>query len=308
MRIAALRQNRAFGIAVSLATYAVALSVAVLVVRLARVSHPLAVVALGDVAATVTVFLASRAADNSSLYDPYWSVKPAVVAGYYLSLAWPAPGSSLIAVCAVVAVYAVRLTSNFYRDWPGLAKEDFRYVGFRRRFPRAYWLVSFLGIHLFPTIQVYLGCLPLYAVAKANGGLNAVSVLGVGVALSAILLACVADEQLRRFRSQPHAVGLPLGEGLWRFSRHPNYLGEIMFWWGLYLCGLAGGVQWWWTGIGAVCITLMFVWVSVPMMESRLLSTRPGYAEYAQRTPMLLPVGSRSRVSPRPECRGAAED
>ena len=308
MSIVLARESRAFGIAVSVATYVVALGVAIVAARLSRVSHPLAVIAVGDAAATLTVFLASRAANNSSLYDPYWSVKPAVIAGYYLSLASPAPGLSLVVVCAVVGVYAVRLTSNFFRDWPGLAKEDFRYVGFRRRFPRAYWPVSFLGIHLFPTILVYLGCLPLYAVAKANGGLSVVSILGVGVAMGAIILAFVADEQLRRFRSRPHAAGLPLQEGLWRLSRHPNYLGEIMFWWGLYLVGLAGGARWWWTGIGAVCITLMFVWVSVPMMEARLLSTRVGYADYARRTPMLVPVGLRGREGSGAECDRVAEE
>ena len=65
-------------------------------------------------------------------------------------------------------LYALRLTSNFYRDWPGLQKEDFRYVSFRERFGKAYWPVSFLGIHLFPTIMVYLGCLPLYAVTRTG--------------------------------------------------------------------------------------------------------------------------------------------
>lgn len=84
--------------------------------------------------------------------------------------------------------------------------------------------------------------------------------------------------------------------GLWAHSRHPNYLGEIMTWWGLWLFALAAGPGWWWTVTGALAITLMFVFVSVPMMEKRALATRQGYRQYRQETPMLLP-GRRPRTT-----------
>jgi steroid 5-alpha reductase family enzyme len=77
--------------------------------------------------------------------------------------------------------------------------------------------------------------------------------------------------------------------GLWSRSRHPNYLGEIATWWGLWLLGLAAGFEWWWTVAGALGITLMFVFASIPMMEKRLLRMRPEYASYRAKTPMLLP-------------------
>ena len=284
-----IKAARGPSVAISAAAYIVAFVVAIFVVRVASFSHPLADLALGTFVATVVVFAVSVATDNSSIYDPYWSVQPLALAGYYLWTGWGRVDARQIVAAALLALYAVRLTSNFYRDWPGLVKEDFRYRSFRQRFGRWYWPVSFAGIHLFPTIMVFLGCLPLYAISRPEGsGLNWLDAAGVAVLMGAILLAFTADEQLRRFRGNPANHGRVIDTGLWRRSRHPNYLGEMSTWWGLWLLGIASGFRWWWTVVGAAAITVMFVFASIPMMEKRLLETRPGYAEYRSATPLLL--------------------
>ena len=278
---------------VSLLAYAVSFAVAVLVVRAVAPGHSLVAIALGDVIATTVIFVISVLVNNSSIYDPYWSLQPAAIVGYYLWLVYPDVGARQILVGALVCLYAVRLTSNFYRDWPGLVEEDFRYADLRRRFGRLYWPVSFAGIHLFPTVMVYLGCLPLFAVAHpAAATVNWLDFIGALVMLLAVALAFIADEQLRVFRRDPVKRGMNIISGLWKRSRHPNYLGEVATWWGLYLFALAAGVRWWWTGVGALAITLMFVFISVPMMERRELATRTGYRVYLEHTPMLLPLGT----------------
>jgi len=303
-----LRERRWFGVAAGAVTYAAALAAAVgagwLVAGTqwaAAASQPLkvlVVLAAAELAATALVFVASVLLDNSSMYDPYWSLQPLAIAAYYVWLrAADTATSSLdareILVVGLVALYCLRLTSNFYRDWPGLTKEDFRYVGFRRRFGRLYWPVSFFGIHLFPTIMVYLGCLPLYAAIVGSGSaFGLLDIVAAAVTLGAVVLAFVADEQLRRFRRDPRNAGETIRSGLWARSRHPNYVGEVSTWWGLYLFALAAGWEWWWTGAGAAAITLLFVLVSVPMMERRALATRRGYAGYMASTPRFLPVGA----------------
>jgi steroid 5-alpha reductase family enzyme len=289
-----IRASRGLGIVVSATAYITALLAAVYVAKAAELGHPLADLALGNLVATVVVFAFSVLADNSSVYDPYWSVQPLAIAGYYLWADWDHLGARQIIVTVLVALYCLRLTSNFCRDWPGLHKEDFRYVSLRERFGKAYWPVSFLGIHLFPTIMVFLGCLPLYALTRPEvSGLGWLDAVGMLVTLGALLLALVADEQLRRFRRDPRSRGRVVASGLWSLSRHPNYLGEVTTWWGLWFFGLAAGAKWWWTAGGAVAITAMFVLVSIPWMERRMLSTRGEYAEYQAKTPMLLPRLSR---------------
>ncbi len=285
-----IRTSKAAGLAISAASYVAALAVAVLAVGAMGVESPLAQLALGTLVATGVIFAASAAFDNSSMYDPYWSLQPLAIAGYYVWANWGDLSGRQVLVTVLVLLYALRLTSNFYRDWPGLAKEDFRYVDLRRRFGHLYWPVSLLGVHLFPTVMVFLGCLPLYAVAGAGGdGLGWLDAVAALVTLGAIGLAFVADEQMRSFRHDRANRGHCMRTGLWARSRHPNYLGEVITWWGLWLFALAAGPGWWWTGLGAAAITLMFVLVSVPMMEKRALATRSGYAEYRAGTPMLLP-------------------
>jgi steroid 5-alpha reductase family enzyme len=281
-------------VSVSVAAYVVAVVAAVFAARAAGLSHPLANAGLGTLVATVVVFVFSVLADNSSIYDPYWSVQPLAIAGYYLWVSWGRLDARQIVVTVLMVLYAVRLTSNFYRDWPGLGKEDFRYVVFRERFGKTYWPVSLLGIHLFPTVMVYLGCLPLYAVSRpGTNGFGWLDGAGVVVTLGAVVLAFCADEQLRRFRTDPRNRGAVIGGGLWAISRHPNYLGEVTTWWGLWLFALAADAGWWWTGVGALAITVMFVFVSIPWMERRMLDTRPGYAEYRAKTPRFLPRPTR---------------
>ena len=154
--------------------------------------------------------------------------------------------------------------------------------------------MSLLGIHLFPTVMVWLGCLPLYAVMRSGAaGIGWPDGVATVVYAGAVGLALVADGQLRRFREDPRNRGAYIRRGVWSFSRHPNYLGEIASWWGLWLFALASGVVYWWTGIGAVAITLMFVYASVPMMEARTLATRAGYGQYQSEIPMLVPIRRR---------------
>ena len=77
--------------------------------------------------------------------------------------------------------------------------------------------------------------------------------------------------------------------GLWAWCRHPNYLGEMGFWWGLWLLGIAADAGVWWTVVGPISITLLFVGISIPMIDRRHVARRPGYAEHMRAVPSLLP-------------------
>ena len=253
------------------AAYVAALAVAWLVVRaLGPAVHPLHAAAYADVAATVAVFAFSVALKNSSVYDPYWSVAPLVLAPWLATLpaAEGAPLARRILVCALVAFWGVRLTYNWARGFSGLDHEDWRYVDIRSKTGRAYWPVSLAGIHLFPTVQVYLGSLPLWPALTSNRPLGPLDALAAAVTLGAVLVETVADEQLRRFRAE-RREGEIMARGLWAYSRHPNYFGEVGFWWGSSSSGSPGNPGALWSGLGAVSITAMFAFVSIPMLDKR---------------------------------------
>jgi steroid 5-alpha reductase family enzyme len=250
------------------------------------------IIAVADVAATIVIFAFSVAFNNSSFYDPYWSIAPMVVAPA-LALSLPAQSPLLRrALCvALVCVWGARLTYNWARGFPGFRHEDFRYVDMRRQTGRGYWLVSLFGLHLVPTVTVYLGMLALLPALVT--GVRPVGLLdGAGFVLAALSIAleATADAQLHAFRRQNPTPGRILDQGLWGYCRHPNYLGEIGFWWGLYLFGLgADPAAYAWTAIGPLWITALFVFISVPLLDKRSLARRPGYREHMARVPALLP-------------------
>ncbi|MCB9371540.1 MAG: DUF1295 domain-containing protein [Microthrixaceae bacterium] len=252
-------------------------------------SSPYLAVAAGMFAGTVVIFVFSRAVNNTSMFDAYWSLAPPVVAVSLVIAAEPGvPGARQALVLAVVLLWAVRLTANWARGWPGLDHEDWRYVEMRTN-GHPYWVQSFFGLHLVPTIEVYLGCLPLVpALARGTEPLGPLDGLAMLVGLAAVTVELVADEQLRRF-NRTKAAGDICADGLWSWSRHPNYFGELCFWWSLFLFGVAAAPGYWWTVVGAISITVMFAAASIPMIERRSAERRPAWAEYARRTPVLVP-------------------
>jgi steroid 5-alpha reductase family enzyme len=257
--------------------------------------HPLLVAGAADLAAMLVIFAFSVAFNNSSFYDAYWSVGPLALCAYYTR--GPSTPRQL-AVLALVALWGLRLTYNWWRGWRGLEHEDWRYVDIRRATGRLYWPVSLLGIHLMPTAMVFAGCLPLY-VALGSGGAAPVPLDGAALVLTAaaIWIEARADRQLRDFVSSKPAQGAIMDSGLWALCRHPNYLGEILFWWGLYLFAVAVDAGAWWTGTGALAISVLFGVVSLPLIERRMLKRRPDYKEHCEKVPLLFPLPPRKRSS-----------
>lgn len=255
---------------------------------------PFGLLFAADFASTCVVFAFSFAFVNSSFYDAYWSVAPLAIAPWFIALGPNANRPRQWLMLALVTAWGIRLTWNWARGWTGLHHEDWRYVRIREQTGRLYWPVSFLGIHMFPTVLVYLGCLPLWSSLVESsaplGPLDAVATLVTG---GAILIEGTADQQLRAFVLSKPEKGTILRVGLWKYSRHPNYFGELSFWWGIALFAVATGPVRWWTFAGAGLMTALFVFISGPLLDKRSLDRRPGYADHMKRTSMLIPFPPR---------------
>ncbi len=245
-----------------------------------------------DLAMTVLTFVISIIKRNSSTYDAYWSVIP-----FYFVLAWYAfyGGEDWTlyhwACALVISFWSWRLTFNWGIGWPGWQHEDWRYVNFREQFKSFFQPINFLAIHLYPTVIVFLSMLGLFWVFE-QGELQTIWLFWLGIISSLLgtLLELFADRELMRFRKRPNPQKTDLLEtGLWAYSRNPNYLGEILFWFGLLFCGLAYGAPWY-AGIGAVGMLAMFWFASIPMKETQMMKKRPEeFMEYKSRVPSLLP-------------------
>jgi steroid 5-alpha reductase family enzyme len=284
-----MKHSRAFSLLIILAVYAAALALAgAYLVCFPGNRTVLQNTLIADVLATLLVFIAGHLYRNASVYDPYWSVVPMAMIAWW---AGPADGwgRKEIWFIAAVWIWGIRLTSNWIRGWAGMQHMDWRYAMLKQKNPSIYWLVNLSGIHLFPTLMVFVGMLPAYyALRESNWDFPLLTWTGFIIAVAAAMISLIADEQLRQFKKSS-AASDNIETGLWKYSRHPNYFGEILFWGGLWVMAIGVRPQLWWTAIGWVAMMCMFLFISIPMMEKRNLERKKHYAAYIDRVSRLLP-------------------
>ena len=240
---------------------------------------------IADVAATVVTFIFSLIFKNASVYDPYWSVQPPVI------LAAFAVGRSInmLGILLLVAVFfwGIRLTANWAYTFGNLTHRDWRYTMLKEKTKGFYPIINFIGIHMVPTLVVYGCILPAVYAIREGTEINMVSVIFICLAIASATLQGIADIQMHKFRK--NRTGSFIRCGLWKHSRHPNYLGEICMWWNIALSVVCADTSAWYLVAGATANTILFFAVSIPMADKRQ-SRKEGFAEYKSETRMLLPI------------------
>ena len=241
-----------------------------------------------DVFLTLFIFMFSFRFGNASIYTPYWSVIPAYMIAYWWYNSMAIPNYMVWGITTfLVLAWAVGLVYNWVKNWQDMQQQDWRHQLYQDKTGKWYLMVNFVGIHMLPTLLVWVACIPLAYIFTSNEAFTWVNWLGVAIAVIGIYFEIVSDWQLRKFKTSASSKDIFSG-GLWNQIRHPNYLGEIVFWWGMYIMSINAFTPWY-AASGAVGITLMFLFVSIPMMDKHLLQTRPSYAGYMLKVGGLLP-------------------
>ena len=279
-----LKQNRGVSFIAVMLVYILATVVGVIVYRALDLEWWLSLL-IADALATVATFIFSLIFKNASVYDPYWSVQPPVILVAF------AVGRELtllgVLLLVVVFFWAIRLTANWAYTFSNLNHQDWRYTMLKEKTGIFYPVINFVGIHMVPTLVVY-GCI-LPAIYAVREGLtaNVPAIICLCISLGAAIMQGVADIQMHKYRR--NRDGVFIRRGLWKYSRHPNYLGEILMWWGVGLSVASAAPNAWYLAAGAVANTVLFLAVSIPMADGRQ-SLKEGFAEYKKQTRMLLPI------------------
>ena len=252
---------------------------------------PLLSLFVADVVATIIVWAFGLLYENVSVYDPYWSVFPPVA---FLLWAFYTGVWSLPVILLLIAswYWGWRLTRNGVITFKGIGHEDWRYTKYRSLHPVLFHLINFFGLNMVPTLVVFAAMLPglkLYENPLSFKFTSAVSFgllfLGFVICLIAPTIQLIADKQSHDFRAAH--PGEVCNVGLWKHGRHPNYFGEILFWWGIWIMYVPfGGIDWF--ILGPIAMTALFLGISIPLMEQRQLANKPGYAEYRRQTRILI--------------------
>ena len=279
--------------AVCVLAYAIALILSYLLLEYISLNHIWLEIISAHLIATFVIFFFSLIYKNSSLIDPFWSVMPFFIFLYLVFNVQVEESltSRSILIGIPITYYAMRLTWNWAKGWEGLNDEDFRYVNLYAIFGNFKWFINLFGIHLFPTFIVNACLFPLYYAISINSEpLNFIDWFFCIFTIFAVILEHVSDEQMHKFRANQENMSKTMKSGLWKYSRHPNYLGEILFWFGIFGFSLSQSFENWWLIIFPLSMLLLFVLSSIPMMDNRSLGRREDYFEYMQKTPSLLPI------------------
>ena len=238
------------------------------------------------ISATLIIFLFSNIHKNSSIYDPFWHVAPIPIV-FYIANQSSLPDLQLNLVLSAFLFWALRLTYNWFLNWENLDHEDFRYIDLKNNNKFMAFINDLFGIHLIPTLIVNASLYPIY-VALTSESLNDLVYIGFMLIIIAVVIQYISDDQMRKFRKNENNLGKTMKYGLWKYSRHPNYLGEVSFWFGIYVFALASGLTTIWLLACPIVMLALFVFISCPMMDNRSLKRRSDYKEYMDKTPQLF--------------------
>lgn len=240
-----------------------------------------------SIAAFSLLWVISLPLRNASIVDIFWGPGFILLGWFYIAMSGPTPRGLL--VVALTTLWGIRL--GLHIGLRNLGKgEDFRYQAWRRDAGRSFWWISYFKVFLLQAVILWIVSSPLL-LALGTGRASRVGLVdlaGVTIFAAGFLFESVADWQLARFKRRPDSSGKILTSGLWSLSRHPNYFGEALLWWGLGLLALPTGG--WPALVGPALITFLLMRVSgVTLLETALVDKKPGYAEYMRTTPAFFP-------------------
>ncbi len=246
----------------------------------------LLILALALFAYMLLWFVVAILVKRNDVADIAWGLGFVVIAwlAYFLSDFSP----KALLVNTMVSVWGLRLSWHIFQRNRGKS-EDFRYHQWRMEW-KHFYLRSFFQVFMLQGLFLYITVLPvIYINTHSTDGFHFLDGIGMLLWLTGFYFESVGDYQLKQFKSNPNNKGKIITTGLWRYSRHPNYFGEAVQWWGIFIMAVTmpGG---WMTIIGPLTITYLLRYVSgVPMLE-RKYQGNPEFEDYKKRTSVFFPM------------------
>ena len=274
-----------------LAIYIFAIAVGYLSINYLPIDSFVLKVFLMDVVATIIIWIFTLIFKNTSIYDPYWSVIPMAIS-FYAFFHYGNYTFINTLYLFVLNIWSLRLTINWCIVFTGFDYEDWRYRHYRESLSKPlFHLVNFTGLQMIPTLIVFASLTPMFSLFNCSSN-NYFSLIGIAIIIFGILMELFADHQMHTFLKETKEK-VTCRKGLWKYSRHPNYLGEISIWVGTFITMIFAAPQYWYLGFGMILMICLFLFISIPLAEKRQLQRRKDFADYRKTTSMLLLVPPR---------------
>ena len=247
---------------------------------------------VANVAATVIIWIIGNIFKTASIYDPYWSVQTIIIAILLIIEKGTISIGTIIFIIPIL-LWSIRLTYNFITTFHDLSYVDWRYKMLKEKTKIFYPIVNLLGIHLVPTIIVYVASIPLFYYILNDITFNYLSIIGIIIMLIAISFEYFADINMHSFIKNRKSRSEINRNGIWKYSRHPNYFGEILFWYGLALFVIIPDINQIQLIIGPILNNLLFLCISIPMAEKNMSKYKDDFLNYKKSVRMLIPIKKR---------------
>jgi len=235
---------------------------------------------------------------NVTIVDSLWGLGFVLITWLTFALAEGFLGRRIL-ISLLVTLWGLRLSLHLsMRNWGH--GEDPRYAAWREKSGDNFWAVSLFKVFILQAVFLWVIALALQWGQLSNqpAGFTILDYLGLIVWVVGFFFEAVGDWQLARFKADPNSKGRVMDRGLWAYTRHPNYFGESLMWWGIFLTALATPAGWW-TIVSPIVITVVLLKMTgVTLMENAIVHTRPGYGDYIARTNVFLPWFPKKGVKP----------
>lgn len=252
--------------------------------------------ALAGILIMMTIlWLISIKLHNVSIVDLFWGLGFMVTGIYYYLVTTGGYAPRKIIVLILVCIWGMRLSLYLIRRNHGKG-EDIRYRAFRKHYgEHRYWWISFFQTFLFQGVIMWFVSAPLLGASFSveNSGLSFLDITGTFLCLFGIIFETTGDLQLAAFKQKTENEGKVMRSGLWKYTRHPNYFGESLVWWGFGLISVSAGICW--PLASSAFMTFLLLKVSgVSLLDKTMVERKPSYQDYIETTSGFFPWISKS--------------
>ena len=250
----------------------------------------LIIIFISNVISTTIIWFIGVLISTASIYDAYWSVQTPVI---YICLLIKYRNLNVgnLIYLELILFWAIRLTYNYTKTFNDITYIDWRYKQIKEATGKFYQIVNLLGICIVPTIIVYVASIPSFLFVIDNLNLEYIQLIGYLIIFFSVLIEMKADIDIHEFKKIRTDRNQIIRIGLWKYSRHPNYFGEICFWYGVAMVYIfCDFTKNWYYIIGALLNNGLFLGISIPLSERNLKKYKEGYDEYKKKTSMLIPI------------------
>ena len=268
--------------------YGLLITAEILLFNLLPISNVLVKLIIGSFVGLLITYIAGLIIKNSNMFNLYFPINTVVLVLLYASSITELNLQSYIMI-SVIICWALRMIINYFMNHKD-SKEDYRYSNLRNH--KLWFLINLFFVHIIPSAVFFLVIIPTFNYLELSTlhNWNLSTFIGICVTIFGLLYEMIADLQKYKFKKINKNPLDVCTFGLWATSRHPNYFGEILFWWGTFLTMLSLSNKFLVTAGGPLILTMMICFVSIPTVEKKQVMEKADYPDYIELVSMIIPL------------------